>query len=317
MADILITGGCGFVGSHIAEAELADGHRVTVVDIDIEKARHLQGCPNFTAVQGTVLDAELLDTLIRGKGLVFHLAAIAEPTRYMIVPDEVLSNNIEGTALVSRLCLKHGAKMVLSSSSEVYGKNMSVPWTETCSSVMSSSETRWCYAISKLASEHYVKALGLKGLRYSIGRFFNFYGPRLHGRVISLFLERFVRNEPVLIVEPGDQTRCFTYVDDAITGFRLVAHHPDAEGETFNIGDDRETSMWELASLMKNIGQFSSPLKIVGAEQVYGSGYDDIPRRAPNITKIKNRLGWQASHTLEDGLAKTIAAYVKDFGRTA
>jgi len=312
---ILITGGAGFVGSHVAEAELADNHEVTVFDCDVSKVSCLKGRKGLTIVEGSVTDVDLLDKVIAGKDLVYHLAAIAVPVQYMIVPDEVLQINIEGTAAVSRLCHKHDAKMVLSSSSEIYGKTQDVPWTETALSTISTSETRWCYAISKLASEHYVKAMGKRGLRYSIGRFFNFYGPRLDGRVITMFLERFVRGEPISIVEPGNQTRCFTYVDDAIRGFRAVAHHPQANNETFNIGDDHETSILMLASTMKNIGNFTSPLTLVPATEVYGSGYDDIPRRIPDVSKIMAMLGWKPEFSLEEGLRRTIATYVEDYRR--
>jgi UDP-glucose 4-epimerase len=146
-------------------------------------------------------------------------------------------------------------------------------------------------------------------------RFFNFYGPKLdfigQGRVMTCFLEKFLKGYPVEVVEPGDQTRCFTYIDDGIEGVLRVAHMPEAEGKAFNLGLPVETSMIELAKLMKKIGNFDSEIIIIPAEKKYGKGYDDIYRRVPDCSRAKEILGWEASIPLEDGLRRTIEYFKK------
>ena len=313
---VLITGGSGFVGSRIAEEELKLGNEVMVMDTSNGNIDALQHYPGFRFVQGDILDHSLMSGLIADSDVVFHLAAICNPAMYCTDPDLVFRVNVEGTILVSKLCFEMGKKIVFSSSSEVYGKNSNVPWNEDSFSVISLSHLRWCYASSKIVGENCIKSLGKKGLVFAIGRFFNFYGPALKGRVIELFLDRFLRGNMVQVVAPGDQTRCFTYIDDAARGFMEVAHNPAAEGNVFNIGDTRETSIWELATIMKEIGEFESPIKIVDSALIYKDGYDDIPRRIPDTTRIRTLLGWEPRVTLEEGLRETIeaakAAYEQD-----
>lgn len=305
---ILVTGGAGFVGSRLVAEELKKKHEVIATDTSEGNLAPLMGRKGFRFLKMDINDPAM-EELVAECDMVFHLAAICNPKEYCIRPDRVLEVNIGGTCRMSGYCLKHGKKIVFSSSSEIYGKNPNVPWNEDAFSVMSTNQIRWCYSASKIAGEHYIRAYASQGLKYAIGRFFNFYGPDLKGRVIHYFLERFLKGEDVLVVAPGDQTRCFTYIDDAIEGFLAVAHRPEAENDVFNIGDNRETTVWELASMMKRIGGFKSRLRIVEPSEIYEPGYDDIPRRVPDITKIKDRLGWKPRFTLEDGLARTIGGF--------
>lgn len=309
---IFITGCGGFVGSHLAEAELKNGNSVIGLDIaNDEKVRHLYDYRNFKYKVGEMLDEELLEPLIKKSELIYHFGAIANVQTYCADPLKVLEVNIQSTRLVLKLAHKYDKKVVFSSSSEIYGKNLKVPWSEDDDRILGSTEKhRWCYTGSKAIGEHYCFAYAEKGLRVAICRFFNFYGPRLDfigkGRVITCFLEKFLNNEPVMVVEPGDQTRCFTYISDGIDGILKLAHKKEAVGNAFNIGIDHEVSMLDLAKLMKKIGNFKSEIIMVPATKIYGAGYEDIFRRVPDISKARKILGFKPKVSLEVGLKKTI-----------
>lgn len=309
---VLITGGAGFVGSHLAEAELKMGHKVIAFDIaSPEKVKHLLDNENFKYVQGDILDKQLVESLVKEADLVYHFAAIANPQVYVDDPLRVLNIDLGGLQLIIELVHKYNKKFIFSSTSEVYGKNLKVPWREDDDRVLGSTRTpRWSYSTSKALGEHYCFAYAKRGLKMVILRFFNFYGPRLdflgRGRVMPSFLDKFLKGEPVEVVEPGDQTRCFTYIDDGIEGILKAVYLPQAEGEIFNLGSNKEITILELAELMKKIGNFKSEIIIIPAEKKYGKGYDDIFRRVPDITKAKTILNWQAKTTLEEGLVKTI-----------
>ena len=309
---ILITGGGGFVGSHLAEAELNAGNEVVAWDVSgPEKVAHLMNRPKMTYVRGDLKDP-LLEEMIKNADLVFHLAAIASVYVYCTNPKKVLETNVEGTARMVRLCHAYNKKIVFSSSSEIYGRNPRVPWPEESQSVMDTPErTRWCYSASKIIGEHYLHAFKMEGLKMAICRFFNFYGPRLDqldpkGRVITCFLDKFLKNETVEVVAPGDQSRCFTHIRDGVNGIMMVGHNPAAEGQAFNIGDDTETTILDLAQMIKRIGNFSSKIEVVPAKKLYGDGYEDIFRRVPDNRKARNVLGWKPEISLEDGLKETI-----------
>lgn len=316
---VLITGGGGFVGSHLCEAELKAKNQVIATDIvPPTKVAHLLDDRNFKYVRISIEDPKI-ESLIKEVDLVYHFAAIASVFVYCSNPRKVLDVNVKGTIRIIEFCHKYNKKIVFSSSSEIYGKSHQLPWKEEGLVSMDTPErTRWCYAASKVIGEHYLFAYKEEGLRMAICRFFNFYGPRLdqldeRGRVITCFLSKFLRNEPVHVYEPGDQTRCFTYIDDGIDGIIKVAHNPAAEGQAFNIGDDREITILNLAKLMKKIGRFQSPIKIVPGSTIYGNGYEDIFRRVPDNTKAKKILGWQPKTKLEDGLQITIDHFKKNW----
>ncbi len=308
---IVITGGAGFVASHLAEAEVLKGNSVSVIDVaSNEKVHHLLQHPNFTYIQGSMLDKSVMEPLVEQCDLIYHFGAIANVQIYCTDPVRVLDTNIGGIKLACELAYKYNKKLVFSSSSEVFGKNPKIPWNEDDDSVVGSTKrSRWCYSHTKIIGEHYCLGYAKKGLKIAICRFFNFYGPRLddlgQGRVITCFLDMFLNNKPVTVVEPGTQTRCFTYVSDGVAGIMEVAHNPKAEGEVFNIGTDVETSMIELAYLMKEVGAFESPIVKVKPDEIYGKGYDDIMRRVPDVSRIKS-LGWAPKIDLKEGLKHTI-----------
>ncbi len=310
---VLITGGAGFVGSHLAEAFVARGDEVTALDTGSQaKVRHLLGHPGFHLVVDSVMNAEILDGLAAKADLIYHLAGVVGVEHYVADPYHVLNVNVNGTQHVLRAAYKHGRRIVFSSTSEVYGRNPDVPWGEDADRVLgSTSIDRWCYSTSKAASEHFCLAYRRLGLPVTILRYFNVYGPRLDkldvGRVITIFLGQLLRGEPLTVIGDGTQTRCFTYIDDAIRATIAAGLVREAEGQVLNIGTNQETSIRRLAELMIELGGGRSTLRFVPQERVYGNSYEDVPRRIPDVTRMHRTLGVLARTPLEEGLARTIA----------
>jgi UDP-glucose 4-epimerase len=223
----------------------------------------------------------------------------------------VLNVNINGTQNVLRVANKYGKKVVFSSTSEVYGRNPRVPWSEDDDRVLGSTRIdRWCYSTSKAAGEHFCFAYGKLGLPVVITRYFNIYGPRLDaidvGRVITIFMGQVLRNEPVTVVGDGQQTRCFTYISDAIRATAAAGLVPEAEGNIFNIGNPVETTILELAQLMIELSGSRSQIAFVPQEKIYGQSYEDVPRRVPDNRRMQEILGVRPEVSLRDGLAQTI-----------
>jgi UDP-glucose 4-epimerase len=238
---------------------------------------------------------------------------------YVDDPFNVLNVNILGTLNLLRLAHRHGKRIVFASTSEVYGRNPKVPWREEDDRVLGATTMdRWCYSTSKAAAEHYAWAFRRMGLDVSVVRYFNVYGPRLDkidvGRVITIFMGQILRNEPLTIIGDGLQTRCFTYIDDAVRGTMAAGLKPEAIGGVFNIGDDRETTILELARTMLRIAGRPSDenIKFVRQEDIYGPRYEDIPRRVPDITRMREVLHVRADTSLQDGLSATIEWFRKE-----
>lgn len=318
--NIVITGGAGFLGSYISEKLLAAGHHVTAIDMaDGSKIEHLLDHPKFRFHQDSILNTDLLtrEMSLDGCDIIFHFAAIADPKRYVSDPLTTLEIDLQGSLNVFRAAAKKKVKVVFASTSEVYGKNPNVPWKEEDDRVLGSTHiNRWCYSTAKAAGEHYLYAYHQKeGVPYTVFRFFNVYGPRLDdlgsGRVIPIFLEQFLKGQPVTIHGDGKQTRSFAYVDDVVDGILLASLSKAGENQVFNIGNTRETSIAELAELLKKVGNFKSPIQFLPHKHVFGDSYEDIPRRIPNVSKIKRLIGWEDKTPLEEGLRKTIDYYKK------
>jgi UDP-glucose 4-epimerase len=312
---VLITGGGGFIGSHLAEEHLARGDEVWAVDTGPNlKVRHLLSNPAFHYVKASVLDAEALEAFVLRCDLVYHLAAVVGVEHYVDDPFNVLNVNILGTLNLLRLAHRHGRRMVFASTSEVYGRNPKVPWKEEDDRVLGATQIdRWCYSTSKAAAEHYCWAFRRMGLDVSVVRYFNIYGPRLDrldvGRVITIFLGQLLRGEPLTIIGTGRQTRCFTFVRDAVRATLAAGTRPEAVGGVFNVGDDRETSILELATILLELAgrRPEEGLRFVRQEEIYGPKYEDIPRRVPDITRMKTILGVAPETSLRDGLKETLA----------
>jgi len=309
---VLITGGAGFVGSHLADAFIARGDEVFVLDLgSVKKVRHLMGSSAFHYIHDSVFDLEILEGLIAKCDLIYHLAAVVGVEYYVGDPYEVLNVNVNGTQNVLKLALKHQKKVVFSSTSEVYGRNPKVPWHEDDDRVLGSTRIdRWCYSTSKAVGEHFCFAYHRMGLPVTITRYFNVYGPRLDqldvGRIITIFMGQVLRHEPLTVIGDGTQTRCFTYIDDAVRATIAAGTAPGTDGEAINIGTTVETSIGELAKLMIELSGARSAIKFVTQESVYGSSYEDIPRRVPDNSKMQTLLGVNADTPLREGMARTI-----------
>jgi UDP-glucose 4-epimerase len=318
---ILITGGAGFLGSHLTDALLARGDEVTILDMGSDlKVRQNLGNPRFRYVRDSVLNTEILDGLILRCDLVYHLAAVVGVEHYVGDPYEVLNVNINGTQEVLRLAYKHNRKVVFSSTSEVYGRNPRVPFREDDDRVLGSTRIdRWCYSTSKAAAEHFCFAYHRLGLPVVVLRYFNVYGPRLDkmdvGRVITVFMGQVLRGEPVTVIGDGSQTRCFTYVEDAIRATVEAGLTDRAVGQILNVGNEVEVSIRVLAETMIRIAGSSSSIRFVPQQAVYGDSYEDVPRRVPCVKRMREILGVRADTPLEKGLRETIEWFKAGNGR--
>jgi UDP-glucose 4-epimerase len=310
---VLITGGGGFLGSHLGDGLLAAGHEVMALDIAPDlKVRHNLGKPGFRYLKGSVFDTDLLESLVAKADLVYHLAAVVGVEHYVEDPFHVLNVNVNGTQNVLKFAHRYDKRVVFASTSEVYGKSRDTPFREDGDRLLGSTEIdRWCYSTSKAVGEHFCFAYGKLGLPVVIVRFFNAYGPRLDridvGRVITIFMGQLLRGEDLTVIGDGKQTRAFTYVDDAVLALVRAGTLAEAVGRIFNIGSDRETTILELAETMIRAHPGTgSRVRLVRQEDVYGESYEDIPRRFPDITRMRNILGVEPKVQLEEGLRRTI-----------
>ena len=309
---VLITGGAGFLGSHLSEAWLDRGDEVTVLDLAPDlKVLHLRSNPRFRMIRESVLNREILEGLVAWADLVYHLAAVVGVEHYVGDPYQVLTVNINGTQEVLTAAFRHQKKVIFSSTSEVYGRSTAVPFDEEGDRVLGSTRIdRWCYSTSKAAGEHLCFAYARMGLRVVVLRYFNVYGPRLdqmdRGRVVTIFMGQLLRGEPLTVIGDGMQTRTFTYVDDAVRATVAAGLVPRAEGQAINVGSGEEVTIRELAQRMIHISGSSSRLIFVPQEAVYDRGYEDIPRRVPALERMYEVLGMRAEVALDDGLRRTI-----------
>lgn len=318
MARVLVTGGAGSIGSYICEVLVQRGHEVVALDNGpSRKVEHLFDSGRFKFVQDSVLSREVVEHLVNQSDIVIHLAAIADPKRYVTEPLNVLNVNLKGTLLLLEAAARGRKKFVFASTSEVLGRNPDVPWDEEADRVLGPpSINRWCYSTGKALVEHYLYAYGQQeDLPFVIMRFFNVYGPRCddlgQGRVIPIFLERFLSGEPVVIHGDGQQTRCFTFIEDTAQAVVELSLNDAALGQCFNVGSDVETSILELAQTMKRVGGFDNELIFKPHLEVFGPSYEDIPRRIPKVERIAKVIGWKATTPLEEGLGRTIEFYRK------
>jgi UDP-glucose 4-epimerase len=314
---VLITGGGGFLGSHLGDRLLGAGHEVTALDVAADfNVRHNLGHSRFRYIKGTILGTDLLESLVVKCDLVYHLAAVVGVEHYVEDPFHVLDVNVNGTQNVLRYAHRYDKPLVFASTSEIYGKSTATPFREDGDRLLGTTAIdRWCYSTSKAVGEHFCFAYHKLGLPIVIARLFNAYGPRLDridvGRVITIFMGQLLRGEDLTVVGDGRQTRAFTYVDDAVGALVKAGTTPQAVGGIFNIGVDRETSILELAEAMIRIHPRSgSKIRFVPQADVYGNSYEDIPRRFPDITRMRTILGCEPTVSLEDGLRRTIEWFI-------
>lgn len=307
MARVLVTGGNGFVGSHLVEYLAHGSDTVTVFDVAPPPSGK---AANVRYVRGDVRDEEALARAFAdGVDIVYHLSAVVGVDRYLAVPADVVEINLLGTLNLLRQARAVQAKVVVASTSEVYGKNPVTPWHEESDRVLgSTSVDRWSYSTSKALAEHLTFAyIRQYGLRAAIVRYFNVYGPRQRpAYVVSRSVHRALHGLAPEVYDGGAQTRCFTYIDDAIRGTVLVGNSPKSDGECFNIGSDRETTVAEVVRIICELTQLQVPAAPLDTAQQFGSRYQDIIRRVPDTSKARNVLGWECGTSLRSGLLQTI-----------
>lgn len=313
---VLVTGGAGFIGSHLVDALLEQGHTVVALDdLSTGNLDNLKGAsahPGFQFVEGSILDPALVSKLVSQVDEVYHLAAAVGVKFVLDNPLRSLLTNIRGTEEVLEAADRHGKKkVVLFSSSEVYGKGASIPFHEDDDRLLGpTSVLRWSYAASKAVDEFL--ALGYyheRRLPVTVVRCFNTCGPRQsphYGMVIPRFVERALRNEPILVYGDGLQSRCFSSVHDVVRGVLMLANEPRAIGEVFNIGTKEEVSVAELARRIKAMTGSSSPIEMVGYEAIYGTRFEDMQRRVPSLDKIRGICGYEPQVSLDQLLHDTI-----------
>jgi UDP-glucose 4-epimerase len=311
----VVTGGYGFIGSHLVSSLLARGDEVTVVDLakntrdtSIDFDEH----ESFRFVQGDVTDADALEQAIGpDTDVVFHLSAVVGIKNYIDDPLKVLDVNVGGTRNVLELARRHGTRVVLASTSEVFGKNPSPPWAEDDDRVLGSTRTaRWSYSTSKAMAEHLAFAMhDTYGVPVTVVRYFNVYGPRQNPIfVVSQSVHRVLNGLSPLLYDGGDQTRCFTFVDDAVRGTLLAAQSEAAIGEAFNIGSMQETSIREVVEMTIRAAGADGEIVTTPLDTTthYGSTYEDIPKRIPDTAKAERVLGWKLEVDVEEGIRRTV-----------
>lgn len=307
---VVITGGCGFIGSHLVERLVARGDEVVIFDGAPPPAYQTVAREHAEYVAGDVLDRVSLARAIKpGVDVVYHLAAVVGVDQYLARPLDVIDVNFSGTRNVLDLAAAAGAKVVLASTSEVFGKNPAVPWPEDGDRVLGATAAdRWTYSSSKALAEHLTFAfVRQRGLEATIVRYFNAYGPRQRpGFVVSRSVHRALNAKPVVVYDGGRQTRCFTFVGDAIDATIRAADSAAANGEAFNIGSMVETTVGDAARLIAKLVGPDVELSEVDTGTALGKSYEDLARRVPDNAKAHRLLGWSPDTSLEDGLTRTI-----------
>jgi len=335
----LITGGAGFIGSHLAEELLKQGHQVTIIDDlstgEFENIAHLTENDNFRFAIDTVTNEVVMDRLASESDTIFHMAAAVGVKLIVENPVRTIETNIMGTEAVLKAALRYRAKVIIASTSEVYGKGNSIPFREDDDVVIGPTcHNRWAYAASKMVDEFAALAyFREKALPVVICRFFNTVGPRQTGRygmVVPRFIQQALRGEPLTVYGDGNQARCFTDVADVVRAVIRLAKSSEAVGQVVNVGSKEEVTILTLARKVLNLVHNDSQLPAVDHseisanhislaenaniifmdyENVYGLGFDDMRRRVPDISKINKLIGWKPQITLEETLQRVIAFY--------
>jgi UDP-glucose 4-epimerase len=311
----LITGGAGFVGSHLADRLLELGHTVLVLDNlstgSIENISHLKGHERFSYAIDSVTNGPLLAEMIDRCDVVFHLAAAVGVKLIVEQPVHTIETNVHGTEVVLEHANKKKKLVFIASTSEVYGKSTDVPFRENADLVLgSTAKHRWAYACSKLIDEFLALAYWKeRKLPVVVVRLFNTVGPRQtgqYGMVVPTFVRQALANQPITVFGDGTQSRSFTYVGDVVDALIALAQEPRAIGEVFNIGNSGEVTMRELAEKVKAMTGSHSPIRLVPYDEAYEAGFEDMPRRVPDISKIRALIGYEPRLGLDDILRRVI-----------
>jgi UDP-glucose 4-epimerase len=311
----LITGGAGFIGSHLAEALLALGWRVCVIDDlstgSLENVKALAERKDFQFVRESVLHESTMALLVERCDVVFHLAAAVGVQLIVDRPVHTLETNIHGSEVVLKTANKFGRKIFIASTSEVYGKSTSVPFAEDDDSLLGSTRlTRWSYACSKMVDEFLALAYHEQfGLPVVVGRFFNTIGPRqsgAYGMVAPRFVQAALRNEPLCVYGTGQQSRCFTNVADVVGAMVKLADCPQAIGQVVNIGSEESITIEDLARRVITLTGSKSTIKRLSYEEAYGRPFDDMLARKPDLSRIRKLIDYRPRYDLEQTLRQIV-----------
>jgi UDP-glucose 4-epimerase len=313
---VLITGGAGFVGSHLSEALLSRGYKVTVIDDvstgSLENVEHLQDNGDFSVVIESITNEVVMDRLMSETDVVYHLAAAVGVDLIVNDPVRVIETNVLGTHAVLDAASRYRSKVLIASTSEIYGKSESAPFAEDDDRLLGpTTKARWCYSTSKAVDEFLALAYHRqKGLPVTIFRLFNTVGPRqtgMYGMVVPRFVEQAVKGDALTVYGDGTQSRCFCDVRDVVRAIVGLAESDAAVGDVFNIGSEREISIMELARLVRRIvGGGDDPI-LVPYEQAYQPGFEDMMRRVPDTRRIRKAIGWEPEIALETTIADVAA----------
>lgn len=316
----LITGGAGFIGSFLAEELLKQNYRVLAIDNlstgSLDNIRHLRGNPDFQLVVGSIMDENVMDGLISESDLIFHLAAAVGVRLIIERPVDTIETNILGTHIVLKIANKYDRPVIVTSTSEVYGKNEKVPFKETDDSVYGPTiKSRWSYACSKAADEFLSLAyFHEKKLRVVIVRLFNTIGPRQtgqYGMVVPTFVKQALLGHDITVYGDGRQTRSFCDVRDITPALVDLINNPKAYGEVFNLGNDQEISIMRLAELIKKLVGSNARIVSVPYDKAFEKGFEDMRKRVPDTSKARNLIGFQPRIKLEQTLRDIILYYRK------
>jgi UDP-glucose 4-epimerase len=310
-----ITGGAGFIGSHLSDTLLDQGHEVIILDNlstgSIENIAHLKGRPGFDYYVDTVNNEPLLAELIDRSDVVFHFAAAVGVKLIVEQPVHTIETNVHGTEVVLKHANKKKKLVVIASTSEVYGKSEDVPFREDSDLVLGPTpKHRWAYACSKAIDEFLALAYWKeRKLPVIIVRFFNTVGPRQtgqYGMVIPNFVRQALAGEPITVFGDGTQSRSFTHVADVVGALVKLVNEPRSIGQVINIGNTEEVSIAALAERVRDLSGSKSPIKFIPYEQAYESGFEDMPRRVPDLTRVKGLIGYEPQHQLDAILTQVI-----------
>ena len=311
----LITGGAGFIGSHLAEKLIARGDQVVIFDnLSTGSASNLSGIKEkIKFEEGNILDRAVIDKLVSESDYVVHLAEALVVFNIVNKPLESLKTNLQGSEIALEACNKYRKPVLVASTSEIYGKNDKVPLNEEDDRIIGHPlKSRWSYSEAKAVDESLAYFYYLENkLPIRIVRFFNTVGPRQvghYGMVVPRFVSSALKNEPLSVYGSGDQIRCFCHVTDAVRGLLLVMDSDKAVGEVFNVGNDQQISIMELAKKVIEITGSKSSIEKIAYENAYPQGFEDMQRRVPDISKIKQVLGWTPEINLKQ-IIKDIAAF--------
>jgi UDP-glucose 4-epimerase len=315
---ILITGGAGFVGSHLADRLIKDGHEITVID-DLSTGRysnieHLEDTGGFRLIIDTVLNQPLMEELIRETDRVFHMASAVGVRLIMEQPVKTIETIFHGTDVILKFCSRYRKRVLIPSTSEVYGKGASIPFSEEDDLLTGATDKhRWAYACAKTLDE-FLALAHWKETRLSavVVRLFNTVGPRQtgqYGMVVPRFVHAALKNEPITVHGDGTQQRCFGHVADVVEGLSKLLETPECFGQVINLGNDEEVSILGLADRAITLTESNSEIRFIPYEEAYGDGFEDMRRRVPNLAKAHRLVGYQPTRSLDDIINDVAAEY--------